>query len=128
EPIIGSGVGLNAVRMPRADLAYVAGDQGVVLAFDGGTWFQLPSPSSVGPPPSLAEGPSLTSVTAFDHRHVYVARSDAPASYVWAWDGARWTLVMRVANSAGGIRAVGGTAPDDLWAVGKGNAWHLVLP
>jgi hypothetical protein len=119
EPIAGTGVPLYSVSMPRADLAYICGNEGRVLLFDGGSLVRLPAPS----PPS-----DLSSIVAFDEQHVYVAGGDAGVSWVWSWNGAGWTPVMRFDGDAGGVRALGGTAPDDLWAAGKSNAWHLSFP
>jgi len=120
EPLLGTGLALYSARMPRANLAYACGDKGTVVAWDGGTWYRLPPPA--------AELPDLNSITAFDEGHVYVAGFGKDASWVWQWNGSFWKPVMRVDYDAGSIRAVGGTAPDDLWAVGKGNAWHLSAP
>jgi putative metal-binding protein len=120
DGLAGTGVALYGVSMPRADLGYACGEQSTVLAFDGGTWVKLPRPS--------AEAVSLNSIKAFDEGHVYVAGFGSQASWVWRWDGAKWKPVMRLDYDAGSIRALGGTAPDDIWAVGRGNAWHLSPP
>ncbi|HEU4760194.1 MAG TPA: putative metal-binding motif-containing protein [Dehalococcoidia bacterium] len=120
EPLVGTGLALYSARMPRADLAYACGDKGTVLMMRAGAWSKLPAPS--------AELPDLNSITAFDETHVYAAGFGVGASYVWAWDGAQWKALVRIPSTAGDVRALGGTAPDDLWAVGKGNAWHFSAP
>jgi hypothetical protein len=120
EPLVGTGRQLVSVRMPRADLAYVCGDKGTVLTYNGASWSKLPAPST--------ELPDLTSVTAFDEAHVYVAGTTPAASYLWSWNGSAWKELMRVDADGGDVRAVGGTGPGDLWVVGKSNAWHLSVP
>jgi hypothetical protein len=120
ESLAGTGVALFSAKMPRADLAYACGDNGTVLQLRNGTWTKLPSPS--------AELPDLNSVTAFDETHVYVAGFGTGASYVWAWNGSQWKVLVRVNTGSGDVRALGGTGPNDLWAVGTGNAWYLSVP
>jgi hypothetical protein len=122
ESILGAGVPLYSATMPAPNLAYVCGENNAVLAYEGGSWFKLP-------PPSSTEMFTLNSITAFDNGHVYMVGIGSRASWVWAWSGgSRWRPVMRVDSEDGNIRAIDGTGPDDLWVVGKGNAWHLSLP
>jgi hypothetical protein len=118
--MVGTGRKLLSARMARANLAYVCGETGTVLAWNGAGWTKLPAPS--------ADLPNLTSVHAFDEGHVYVAGQFDGGSSVWWWDNAQWTELMRVSADAGDVRALGGTGRDDLWVVGKGNVWHLAAP
>jgi hypothetical protein len=106
--------------MPSANLAYACGDKGTVVQLKNGTWSKLPSPA-----PEL---PDLNSIAAFDETHVYVAGYGTGGSYVWAWNGSQWKVLVRVNGGQGDVNALGGTGPNDLWAVGSANAWHLVLP
>jgi len=120
ESILGAGMPLYSATMPRANLAYVCGENNAVLEYENGLWTRLPQPA--------AEMFTLNSVTAFDSSHVYVVGIGSKASYVWSWNGSIWRPVMRVDLADGNIRAIDGTGPDDLWVVGKSNAWHLSLP
>ena len=120
EAILGAGAPLYSATMPRANLAYVCGENNAVLEYENGSWAELPPPA--------AEMFTLNSVTAFDDTHVYVVGIGSKASWVWFWNGSTWRPVMRVDDEDGNIRAIDGTGPDDLWVVGNGNAWHLVMP
>jgi hypothetical protein len=122
DALLDSGIGMRAVSMPRADLAYAVGDFGTVVEWNGSTWRQLPEPPGK---------PFLSSVHAFDESRVYVVGIPTVAepysrSAVYFFDGATWSVVASLKVDAGGFRDISGVAPDDLWAVGRNSTvWHF---
>lgn len=78
--------------------------------------------------------PSITAVWGLDDQHVWAGAYDG---HIYAWDGQRWSQVVDGPEGGGGaIHAFGGSAPDDVYAVGangrilhfEGQAWSVLEP
>ncbi len=77
------GADLNAVTALGTDLAWIAGDAGRVLRWDGRTWFEL-----------LPLGLRALHAIAFADADTGVVAGDA--GWLWRWDGLRWRVGQQV--------------------------------
>jgi hypothetical protein len=129
SPTFAEGGDLRGVDAASAKNAWAVGSRGdptgvfktVIERWDGDAWRLVPSPNAgLGLPPNGILG----GVVALSRRHVwavgsYLTDPGIPQPLIEHWDGSRW----RVVPGPGGLgdsalRALAGTGPSDLWAVG----------
>jgi hypothetical protein len=103
---------LRSVHMVHAQLAYAAGDEGVVLERSSGTWKEAPRLNPSGTPPSIL------GLTAYGRTAVYAVTSD---KNVYLLNGS-WSSVAPLTWTPWAIDGVG---PHDLWIAGsQGQVLH----
>jgi hypothetical protein len=98
---------LRSVHVVHDELAFAAGDKGVVLKRSRGTWTRLPE---LGNPP-----PDIQGLVAFGLNTVYVAATDKTLKL---YNGKDWNTD---ASGAWTPTAIGGVLPQEIWAVGDKN-------
>jgi len=105
---------LFGVYVLDASTAYMVGDNGLVLMWNGTVLTKLDSPNS---------GAHLTTVTAFDRATVYVAGWNGT---IYRWNGTAWQTLNTPALPHS-LFAITGTNTEDLWVSGFSNLiahWH----
>jgi hypothetical protein len=107
---------LRAVHVLDATHAYLVGEAGTLLVFDGATLTAVPRPADA------TNATSFNSVLALSPTAVYVVDSDQK---VRRWDGQAWQTL----DGSGGqpLNDITGVAADDLWVAGDGDLilhWH----
>lgn len=105
DTTVPSGLGgLRDVWVVNSKLAYAVGNGGSVLRWDGTQWTRV----------SGAPSFDLTGVLAFGSSSVYVTTSQGR---IYRYNGQSWSLL---ANTGIPLWDIGGSRPDDIWAVGSG--------
>jgi photosystem II stability/assembly factor-like uncharacterized protein len=97
---------LRSVWGASAADVWVVGDAGVLLHGDGRAWARTPLPVGVA-------GVTLTAVWGTSARDVYAAGG---GGVILHYDGKVWA--QQKTGTAGTLRALGGSGPYDVWAVG----------
>jgi hypothetical protein len=104
----------------------------LTLHWDGSSWSAVPSPN-------IATETALEDVLALGRNDVWaVGEYETTNPFVWHtlalhWAGAGWAIVPTVDATAGvgGLKALGGTGPNDIWAAGNptqhwdGHSWQV---
>ena len=104
----------------------------LTLHWEGSSWSPVPSPN-------VGDETQLDDVFAFGTNDVWaVGAYETTNPFVWHtlamhWAGAGWTVVPTVdaTEGVGGLTALGGTGPNDVWAAGNpsqhwdGHSWQL---
>jgi hypothetical protein len=108
-----TGVYLRGVHMVHGQLAYAAGDKGVLYERSRGTW-------SVAPPLLVGgDTPNIQDVVAYGRSVVYAAASDEA---VYRFTGTSWEPVY---TGTWTPFAIDGVGPDDVWVAGdQGQVIH----
>ncbi|MCP3138143.1 MopE-related protein [Pyxidicoccus xibeiensis] len=100
---------LRGVQVLTPRLAYVAGDDGLLLERAGGSW-------SAKPRLTLPGGtPDVRALLAFGRTALYALSSDV--SDIHFFDGTAWRSVTAPPRT---LEALGGTGPGDVWGAGAG--------
>ena len=115
-PPSGTGKLLAAAASSATDLWAVGDDNHghpLVLHSAGAAWASVPVPQ-------FGSSMHLRGVRAFSPSGVWVVGDDAGSSLVLHWNGAGWTRVASPNPDpfSNVLHAVGGRAPDNIWAVG----------
>ncbi|WP_343073250.1 putative metal-binding motif-containing protein [Pyxidicoccus fallax] len=103
---------LRAVRVLTPRLAYVAGDDGLLLERSGTTWT-----ARSGPTPSGSGTPDYRALLAFGRTALYVVTSTSNDLHFF--DGTAWNSVIVAAET---LNALEGTGPGDVWGAGHDGA------
>ncbi|HLK99697.1 MAG TPA: putative metal-binding motif-containing protein [Myxococcaceae bacterium] len=102
---------LRAVHMVHGQLAYAAGDNGVVVQRANGQWSELPR---------LPSAANARDVAAYGRTSVYAVSNSTEEVYLF--NGSSWSRDLKVNWTPFAIDGVG---PHDLWVVGdQGNVVH----
>jgi hypothetical protein len=105
------GTFLRAVHMVHGQLAYAAGDNGVVVRRANGEWLELPR---------LPSAANARDVAAYGSTAVYAVSNSTEEVYLF--NGNSWSRDLKVNWTPFAIDGVG---PHDLWVVGdQGNVVH----
>lgn len=100
---------LTSVHVVHDELAYAAGENGVVLMKAKGIWTKLPDL------PKGAETPNVRGLTAYGPTAVYVAVGDKTVRW---FNGQEWSTDI---SESWTPNAMGGKRPDEVWVVGSQN-------
>jgi hypothetical protein len=123
--------GLNGVSVRTATDAWAVGFGGLgTLAehWNGSAWTIVPTPH-VGDPQNIND---FKGVDAFAPDAVvavgHTGYQQSSAPLVEVWNGTTWSVIATPGPKLGGLQAVSGSSPDDVWAVGADHAGRpLVL-
>jgi hypothetical protein len=96
---------LRAVHMAHGNLAYAAGDKGVVLRRASGAWSELPR---------VPGAPDAQDVAAYGNTAVYVVSHASKDVYLY--NGTSWSTDLTVSWTP---FSIDGVAPHDLWVAGS---------
>ncbi|HEX8698415.1 MAG TPA: putative metal-binding motif-containing protein [Myxococcaceae bacterium] len=96
---------LRGVHMAHGNLAYAAGDEGIVLQRVNGTWSELPR---------IPSAPDAQDVAAYGSTLVYVVSHTSEV--VYRYNGTTWTPDLTVSWTP---FSIDGVAPHDLWVAGS---------
>lgn len=125
----GSNYNLTAISVRSRDDAWIVGtynprdgqtmDQPLALHWDGNAWRD-----SHAPP--VGEMAQLNAVVDLGPDNAWVVGNYYPNAVgetpgeplIMRWNGREWSVVQGPTVGSGVLQAIGGTAPDDVWAVG----------
>lgn len=92
---------------------WAVGEAGTILHHDGSAWQAVPAPAE-------AQGAFLTAVWAADAAHAWIVAANG---MLLRHEGGRWSALPQSAPLSG-LRALWGSGPSDVWAVGQGVLLH----
>jgi hypothetical protein len=113
--VIATGLGedLNSVWGRAPGEAWAVGDGGTILHYDGLSWTDQ----------SIPGAGSLSKVWgAPDGSGPWAVGGNWQSGSLLGWTGSAWRAEYLFGNPSPALAAIGGTAADDLWAVGAGGA------
>ncbi|WP_338866445.1 putative metal-binding motif-containing protein [Myxococcus stipitatus] len=99
---------LHGVRVLTPRLAYVAGDDGLLLEKARDSWTQKQALTLPG-----GSRPTIRSLAAFGRTAIYAVSSGT--NDIYFFNGAAWSSVATPSQT---LTALGGSGPGDVWAVG----------
>jgi hypothetical protein len=126
-------VALNAVSAGASNDVWAVGSlngnaRSLALHWNGSSWSQIATPS-----PDGSEN-FLNGVAALTANNAWAVGQSGLQSFILHWNGAQWSRSKSPDLVAPGgyteintLRAIGGTAANDLWAVGNAGASTLAL-
>ncbi|WP_342381867.1 putative metal-binding motif-containing protein [Myxococcus stipitatus] len=99
---------LTSVRVLTPRLAYVSGDDGLLLEKVRNAWIRKPTLTLPG-----GSQPTLRSMTAFGRTAIYAVTSEV--NDIHFFNGTTWSSITPSPQT---LNALGGSGPGDVWATG----------